>query len=181
MVLFKKWRSFCAHTLSTKKLSIQVRCKLQLILNSFCSVQFHSIPFLGCQVTSVFPLLPCSHAPKLSDQHTSMPCLALSLISMPPRSHDSMLPCFLAAIHSCSHSLILPFSHALISHSPLLPYTHAPILPFFHSTILSFSHSPILPFYHFHITMCPLFHALSLSHTFLVACAKCVIIYSFTS
>ena len=160
MVLFKKWRSFCARTLSTKKLSIQVRCKLQLILNSFCSVQVHSIPFLGCEVASVFPLLPCSRALKLSDQDTSMlPCLALSLISMPPRSHDSMLPSFLAPIHSCSHSLILPFSHALIipfSHSPIYSCSHSPILPFSHSPILPFSHSLMLPYYHVPIVPCSL-------------------------
>lgn len=165
MVLFKRWLSFCARILSTKKLSIQVRWKSELILNSLSGCS----PFLAGQANCVFPVLPSSHVHKLyacsnapmfphptlpypqaPHQHGLVP--SSSLIStlqcihtstfhsphlfMPTSSLNSMLLSSHAPMITCFQALMLPRSHAFMLLCPFLSPSFACFLVAFFRIVL---------------------------------------------
>lgn len=123
MVLFKKWLSFCARILSTKKLSIQVRCKSELIVNSLSGRS----PFLAGQANCVFPVLPSSHVHKL------YACSNAPMFLYPT------LPCPQASSSTCSRALKIPDQHA-----PMHSYIHVPLPQSIHAHKLTEQHAPIV-------------------------------------
>ena len=139
MVLFKKWLSFCARTLSTKKLSIQVRCKSELIVKSLSGRS----PFLAGQANCVFPELPSSHVYKLC-ACSNAPMFIYPTLPSPQASSSTWsralkLPDQHAPMHSYIHVLFPPSIHA---HK--LTEQHAPIVSCSHDNMFPSSHAPML-------------------------------------